>query len=79
MIAIRDLHQQWAQHCEEESRIAAWRLHNNVRISVGRTEKARIRSSKQRLTGAISWTGISNEERELEVDSGALSHMKEAS
>ena len=43
-----DLHQQWTQHCEEESRIAAWELHKII-FNLHRTflEKKR-RSSKQR-------------------------------
>ena len=68
-----DVHQQWTQQCEEESRIAARRLHTNFyKIHVTYEAHKNTFYNTKTVTGAISQTGINHEERECTVDTGAL-------
>ena len=71
-----DVHQQWTQRCEEESRNAAWKLHKSMyhnRVTYQENTDTLFKTNFD--SGAISQSGISHEELLFVVDSGASMNM----
>ena len=61
-----DLHQQWAQHCDEEWRIAAWIPHKHIyNIRGTRQENKDAFLQPKIFAGSVSRTRISHEQREF--------------